>query len=249
MQLGYKSYHINCCICLLRKCLDTTNSYEHFYIKFRLQRAWRKILKQRNLTDRQQNTDNILPNDSPIIAWTMPVSPETESKPYEHNVYNSRHLDNKPGLSNIDSGNLLDLDYTEMADPMKQHLANMQYLQQSQKKPHVMDDNQLIEVDNETHNILRNADETDDEYSRRIRKTNLLSLAQEFAALKQVQSGSTLYDVVKTSETQNDYSPMSEVSTESESDEEHDDVPTPPIKDSQAAPKKAWANNAAKSAK
>ena len=162
----------------------------------------------------------------PRLAWTMPENSETRE--VVNNVNNLEKLDNIFYVT----------DKTEyspkMSESIKQHLTNMQFLQQNDKKStRIMDDNQLIEVDNETHNILRDAGESDDDYSRRIRKTNLLSLAQEFAALKQVQSGVP----------QKDHSPMDEVNTDSETDEEDAQIPTLTVQPSERLPKQAWPVN------
>ena len=188
-----------------------------------MQRAWRRVLANKH---KQQEQTRLISNlisskdknsvvSEPKIAWTMSVSPQTQL-PCDNDKFN------------------VDSDYTEMAGPVKEHLANLQYLQQSETSTSggIMDDNQLIEVDDETHNLLRNSDETEDEFNRRLRKVNLLSLAHEFAALKA--------DGPKIQQHQ-DHSPMSEVSTDSESE---DDIMTssslPNKKELPLKQKEAW---------
>ena len=70
-------------------------------------------------------------------------------------------------------------DYSEMADPIKEHLANVQIIQK--------EDLDMGNIGFAVQpKICRECDEDEEDFVRRVRKTNYLSLAQEFAELKKV---------------------------------------------------------------
>ena len=100
-------------------------------------------------------------------------------------------------------------DYSEMAFPVKEHLANL---------------NQEQEYDtfqtNETLNnmkICRSPEETEEQFNKRLRKINYLSLAQEFAALKQENADALPFNLHQ-SQDDLDVSPMSEASSDVDSE-------------------------------
>ena len=114
-------------------------------------------------------------------------------------------------------------DYSEMADPIKEHLANVEIVQKEAL------DNELKSArDSEKTKefvvrgkIQREPDETDEEYNKRLKKINFLSLAQEFAELKKIDADALPFDLHKsTTELQAQaQSPMSEDMSTSESSE------------------------------
>lgn len=69
-------------------------------------------------------------------------------------------------------------DYSEMADPVKEHLANVHIVRCPDLDPTSLTQFVIREK------VLRGMGEGEEEFVRRIRKTNCLSLAQEFAELK-----------------------------------------------------------------
>ncbi|KAK2156373.1 hypothetical protein LSH36_215g04029 [Paralvinella palmiformis] len=107
-------------------------------------------------------------------------------------------------------------DYSEMAEPIKEHLANVQIIQKED-----------LEVGNTIYpsqaasnqKIAREPNETDEEFTKRVRKINYLSLAQEFAALKKIDATALPFDMHKV-QTKELSSPMSDSSaTETDSSE------------------------------
>ena len=103
-------------------------------------------------------------------------------------------------------------DYSEMADPIKEHLANVQIIQ----KEDLDMGNTFSEQCIAQSKMFRGSDEDEEEYSRRVRKTNFLSLAQEFAALKKVNADALPFDLHK--DVYQDVSPMSDTDSGSEID-------------------------------
>lgn len=69
-------------------------------------------------------------------------------------------------------------DYSEMADPVKEHLANVQIIRCPDLDPTSPTQFMVREK------VLRGLGEGEEEFVRRLRKTNFLSLAQEFADVK-----------------------------------------------------------------
>lgn len=75
-------------------------------------------------------------------------------------------------------------DYSEMADAIKEHLANVQIIRQEDlDSGNALPNEFLVQ-----RKIPRLPEETEAEYAKRLRKLNFLSLAQEFAELKKVDS-------------------------------------------------------------
>ena len=111
-------------------------------------------------------------------------------------------------------------DYSEMADPLKEHLANVQIIQKEDLDVgNTMFPNQF----SVGQKIIRSPDETEEEFTKRLRKINYLSLAQEFAALKKIDADALPFDLHKGGAAhdlgrgvRNDYSPMSETSSETD---------------------------------
>ncbi len=103
-------------------------------------------------------------------------------------------------------------DYSEMADPIKEHLANVQIIQKED-----LETGNTMFPDQFTvgQRITQRADETEEEFARRLRKVNYLSLAQEFAALKKVDADALPFGLQKGAHKLQDIaSPMSETSSE-----------------------------------
>ncbi len=107
-------------------------------------------------------------------------------------------------------------DYSEMADSIKEHLANVQIIQKED-----LEAGNTMFPDQFTvgQKITQGPDETDEEFSKRLRKINYLSLAQEFAALKKVDADALPFGLQKGSHNLYDVtSPMSETSSETGSE-------------------------------
>lgn len=107
-------------------------------------------------------------------------------------------------------------DYSEMADPIKEHLANVQIIQ---KEDLETGNTMFPDQFSVGQKISQGPDETDEEFARRLRKINYLSLAQEFAALKKVDADALPFGLQKGAHKLQDVvSPMSETSSETGSD-------------------------------
>ena len=126
----------------------------------------------------------------------------------------SRSLTNKNIIIDADPESNVS-DYSEMADCIKEHLANVQIIQKED-----------LDIENTLQNdalvqqkIFRLPGESDMDYAKRLRKLNFLSLAQEFAALKKVDSDALPFGAHKAQLP----SPMSEGSEASDLSS----VPTP----------------------
>lgn len=84
-------------------------------------------------------------------------------------------------------------DYSEMADPIKEHLANVQIIQKEDLDlGNTFIDNFLVQA-----KIFRGSEEDEEQFSKRLRKTNYLSLAQEFAELKKVNASALPFGLHK----------------------------------------------------
>ena len=106
-------------------------------------------------------------------------------------------------------------DYSEMADPLKEHLANVQIIQKEDLDVgNTMFSNQF----SVGQKIMRSPDETEEEFTKRLRKINYLSLAQEFAALKKIDADALPFDLRRAPQdlTRIRGSPMSETSSETD---------------------------------
>ena len=107
-------------------------------------------------------------------------------------------------------------DYSEMADSIKEHLANVQIIQKEDLEAgNTMFPNQF----SIQQKIVRGADETEEEFAKRLRKINYLSLAQEFAELKKINADALPFGLHN--KQYQDYSPMSDVSTDTDSSERY----------------------------
>jgi hypothetical protein len=89
-------------------------------------------------------------------------------------------------------------DYSEMGEPIREHLANVQIIVRADldlgntAAPAPASPSHHQQQDG---SLQRAADESDEEYARRVRKTNYLSLAQEFAALKRINADALPFDL------------------------------------------------------
>jgi len=84
-------------------------------------------------------------------------------------------------------------DYSEMADPIKEHLANVQIIQKEDLDlGNTFIDNFLVQP-----KLFRGSEEDEEEFNKRLRKTNYLSLAQEFAELKKVNASALPFGLHK----------------------------------------------------
>ena len=107
-------------------------------------------------------------------------------------------------------------DYSEMADPIKEHLANVQIIQ---KEDLETGNTMFPDQFSVGQKITQGLDESDEEFTRRLRKINYLSLAQEFAALKKVDADALPFGLQKGAHKLQDIvSPMSETSSETGSE-------------------------------
>ena len=107
-------------------------------------------------------------------------------------------------------------DYSEMADPIKEHLANVQIIQ---KEDLETGNTMFPDQFSVGQKITQGPDESDEEFTRRLRKINYLSLAQEFAALKKVDADALPFGLQKGAHKLQDIvSPMSETSSETGSE-------------------------------
>ena len=106
-------------------------------------------------------------------------------------------------------------DYSEMADFVKEHLANVHII----RKDDLATGNTQLPADRFTveQKVPRFPGETDDEYNKRLRKLNYLSLAQEFAELKKVDADALPFDL-HCDRTLTDFSPTSDGSSELDAD-------------------------------
>lgn len=107
-------------------------------------------------------------------------------------------------------------DYSEMADPLKEHLANVQIIQ---KEDLDVGNTMFPNHFSVGQKIIRSPDETEEEFTKRLRKINYLSLAQEFAALKKKDADALPFDLHKGAQdlpNLRDFSPMSETSSETD---------------------------------
>ena len=111
-------------------------------------------------------------------------------------------------------------DYSEMADPLKEHLANVQIIQHEDLET----GNTMYPSFGVQQKIIRSPDETEEQFSKRLRKMNFLSLAQEFAALKRIDSDALPFDLHKEQGLYRTATAMSEPS----SDEDSGATPVPP---------------------
>jgi len=75
-------------------------------------------------------------------------------------------------------------DYSELGEPIREHLAGVQIIGREDLDlgntipSEDVDDGQEWLPDAEKHQLLREDNETDEQFARRVRKTNYLSLAQ-----------------------------------------------------------------------
>lgn len=99
-------------------------------------------------------------------------------------------------------------DYSEMADFVKEHLANVHIV----RKDDLETGNTQFPADRFTveQKVPRQPGETDDEYNKRLRKLNYLSLAQEFAELKKIDADALPFDR-HCDRTLEDFSPTSDI--------------------------------------
>ena len=91
-------------------------------------------------------------------------------------------------------------DYSEMAEPIREHLANVQIIcREDLAMGNTVGPGAGLPLplahDGVASGLEREPEETDEAYIRRVRVTNYLSLAQEFAALKKVDSKALPFDL------------------------------------------------------
>ena len=142
---------------------------------------------------------------------------------YEHSnpPIQAGHVDKDRLLQGIKNGiepepDSVASDYSEMADPIKEHLANVQIIQ---KEDLETGNTMFPDQFNVGQKITQGPDESDEELTRRLRKINYLSLAQEFAALKKIDADALPFGLQKGAHKLQDIvSPMSETSSETGSE-------------------------------
>ena len=168
--------------------------------------------------------------DSPSSSGTQPMSISTPSpgdsdkslsdNQTQGNTENTpTHSENSAGLSQHGKFKIEPdpescvSDVSEMADPVKEHLANVQII----RKEDLEAGNTMCQPDFVVQQrIVRQPDETDEEFAKRLRKINYLSLAQEFAELKKTDSEALPFDLHKANP-YNVASPGSDISTDIDS--------------------------------
>ncbi len=211
---------------------------------FRIQRAWRMFRRRQDAGQDNNNTmspqlsetDELSETESVNGAQAMSLATPEDSEKHlypedeiqsdfdsTHNVNDQEFDVSSPEDSSEqaqqpviepepDSGVS---DYSEMADPLKEHLANVQIIQKEDLETgNTMFANQF----SVGQKIMRSPDETEEEFTKRLRKINYLSLAQEFAELKKVDADALPFNLHKGPQDFTDISPMSEVSSETESE-------------------------------
>jgi hypothetical protein len=127
---------------------------------------------------------------------------------------NARHLI-EPDPNSFSS------DYSEMAEPIREHLANVQIIcREDLAMGNTVGPGAGLPLPSASAGVPsgleRGLDETDESYNRRVRVTNYLSLAQEFAALKKADSRALPFDLHRSSN-------LSKAECSSSSDEGDDD--------------------------
>ena len=116
-------------------------------------------------------------------------------------------------------------DYSEMGEQVREHLANVQIIRKEDLAvANTMPNEVLLQ-----QKIARLPNETDIEFAKRLRKLNFLSLAQEFAQLKKVDSAALPFDAHKSHELISPQSDTASSSFASDSEREKSDsnVTTP----------------------
>lgn len=150
-------------------------------IDYRIQRAWRAYLR-RTKKHAASTHDEDLPSpddassSSGIQVLSSLSSPDDAKLNEDSDLEVDLHHDTGQG-SKVEADPISDC--SEMAAPIKAHLAS-------------------VTADRA---LPREKEETEEAYARRLRKINLLSLAQEFAALKRIEPGAVPFEAA---------SPMSE---------------------------------------
>lgn len=158
--------------------------------------------------------DDLPSNEDPEDEIEESVPPEEDRKAY--NV--SYSLAMRCGIDS-DPESIVS-DYSEMADPIKEHLANVQIIQ----KEDLDLGNTFVDSQFLVHpKLFRGSEEDEEEFNRRLRKTNYLSLAQEFAELKKVNASALPFGLHK--EQYQTMSPLSDVDSGSDLDCSSSDPP------------------------
>ncbi len=168
------------------------------------------------------DTDDLSESES-VTAGNQAMSLSTpDSDRYLVEDEDSQSDDNVENLDNDRSTTQIAVetnvtDYSEMADPLKEHLANVCVIPTD---ANVTTDTRVTKMNKQNNKIMRSPDETDEQFNKRLRKINYLSLAQEFAALKQVDADALPFDLHNHAQNEQlqDASPMSEASSEAGSE-------------------------------
>ena len=178
---------------------------------FRIQRAWRAYKSRgRHSSCVHDNNNSMSPqpseselSDTESVNGQQAMSVSTPGDSSELNLQEDIHSDIPSDFDsalttpdtdtrndNIKDGVILD--YSEMAKPLRQHLADVDVCSKSVgNKVASSSNNGVFQTQQK---IIRTPDETDEEYNKRVRKINYLSLAQEFAALKKVDSSAEPFE-------------------------------------------------------
>ncbi|XP_074657986.1 uncharacterized protein LOC141910976 [Tubulanus polymorphus] len=173
-----------------------------------IQRAWRAY----QLKDQHQKssmTSNSSPSsdvemseveayDEPAVS--TPRKPEKihQSKPFDGSVCQYLPLTTLKPQNDSECESILS-DYSELADPLIDHFT------EHDVKIINMDDlatgNTMYPRDDDAdaNDIKRHDDESDEEFAKRVKKINYLSLAQEFAELKKIDANALPFDLHKDS--------------------------------------------------
>ncbi|CAI9740323.1 Hypothetical predicted protein [Octopus vulgaris] len=106
-------------------------------------------------------------------------------------------------------------DYSEVVGPLRDLADNEIEIFNSSDLEETIISEKCNSFSTRSETLQQNPDETDEEFHKRVKKVNFLSLAQEFAELKKIDADVLPFDLHKTDFS--DYSPMSEESSFTES--------------------------------
>ena len=177
----------------------------------RIQRAWRTYQRRKHLDQSPSDPDDASDSSSGDHPMSLSEGSDGESLPQVKSCVGTmaKHVVIEAEPESVAS------DYSEMADFVKEHLANVHII----RKDDLATGNTQLPADRFTieQKVPRFPGETDDEYNKRLRKLNYLSLAQEFAELKKVDADALPFDL-HCDRTLTDFSPTSDGSSELDAD-------------------------------
>lgn len=186
----------------------------------------RDLKKNVNNNNNNNNNNNMPPNQSDIIneavgrdsSYGLPVFlPESKSLEIKSD-FSALHLSDKglPFKHILDTEcESIHSDYSEVVGPLRDLADNEIEIFHAEdlQKENLTEKCNTYSIGNKT--LKQQPDETDEEFKKRVKKVNFLSLAQEFAELKKIDADVLPFDLHKTNLC--DYSPMSEESSLTES--------------------------------